>query len=786
MTAFEKAFGIWVVRNRWWMLLISIAIFMAAASGLRHVAFNNDIRVFFGKENPQLKAYEALEHTYTKNKNVFIAIKPKDGNVFSQNALAGIEELTKKAWQTPYSNRVDSITNFQYSHADGDDLAVEDLVKNATTLSNADLQRIRNFALTEPLLVNRLISPDGAVTAININVIMPGKSENEIPEIATFVRKLVTQIQKEHPDMDFYLSGTVMFNTAFNEASVHDMSTFVPIMYLVLLIAMGVLLRSISGTISTMVVIGMSMLSALGLAGWLGIEMTIPSANAPTIILTLAIADSIHILATMLLKMRQGMTKFDAIAESLRVNFQPVLLTSVTTAIGFLSMNFSDTPPFRDLGNIVAMGVMAAMVYSLFFLPALMAVLPLRVKQKVKEQSLIMERLGGLVVNNRKTLWIATLSLVVLTVVGIPRIHLDDTFPKYFGHSFDIRKAYDFIQANLTGTDIIEYSLKAGESDGINDPKYLAAVDKFAQWYRKQPGVNHVNTITDIIKRLNQNMHADDQTFYGLPPQRDLTAQYLLMYEMSLPYGLDLNNQINIDKSATRFTVTFRNASSKQLRETDKRARQWLHENAPQMFTYGSSEDLMFAHISERNINQMLTGTVLALVLISGILIFALRSVKLGFLSMIPNLIPAFMAFGVWGWVVGQVGMGIAVVGTMTLGIIVDDTIHFLSKYQRAKREHHMDAPDAVKYAFSVVGTAMLSTTVILIFGFGTLAFSDFKINSDMGLLAAIAVAFALVVDFLLLPILLLQFDKEKQVQQRSQADAQPEQAPVCYESSNS
>jgi predicted RND superfamily exporter protein len=407
-----------------------------------------------------------------------------------------------------------------------------------------------------------------------------------------------------------------------------------------------------------------------------------------------------------------------------------------------------------------------------------MAVLPVRVKHAVHSHSLLMERLGNYVVSRRKLLWVATLSFIALTVMGIPRINLDDNFSKYFDHSFEIRKATDFLESHLTGFDIIEYSLKAGESGGVNRPAYLKKVEQFAQWYRAQPGVVHVNTITDVIKRLNENMHGDDKAFYRLPDQRDLAAQYLLLYEMSLPYGLDLNNQINIDKSATRFTVTLRGVSSKQLRETDEHARQWLRKNAPQMFNYGASESMMFANISKRNINQMLTGTALALVLISAIMIFALRSVKLGMLSLIPNLVPPFMAFGVWGLFVGEVGLAIAVVGTMTLGIIVDDTVHFLSKYQRARREHHMDAAQAVQYAFSVVGGAMLTTSVILIAGFGTLAFSGFKVNSDMGLLAAIAIGFALVVDFLLLPLLLLRFDRQKQP--HPQLEANPTE--VCFD----
>ena len=782
MKEFETAFGMWVVRHRWWIVAVSLAVFVGAAAGLPHLSFNNDGRVFFSKDNPQLKALETLEHTYTKNENVMFAIQPKDGTVFTRNTLAAIEELTQKSWQMPYSSRVDSITNFQYSRSDGDDLVVQDLVKNPKVLSDANLKTIKDYALTEPLLVNRLVSADGSVTGVNINIIKPGKSDREVPQIATFARNLLKQMQAEHPHLDIYLAGSVMFNTAFNEASMNDMSTLVPIMYLVLLVVMGVLLRSVSGTLSTMAVIGMSMLSALGLAGWLGFAITIPSANAPTIILTLAVADCIHILATMLMKMRHGFSKFEAVAESLRVNFQPVVLTSVTTAIGFLSMNFSDAPPFRDLGNIVALGVMIAMVYALLFLPALMAVLPLRVKQNIHEQSAGMARFGSYVVKYRRALWVLTLSLVALTVAGIPRINLDDNFAKYFDHSFDIRKATDFIESHLTGFDIIEYSLKAGDSGGINRPDYLAKVDQFAQWYRQQPGVVHVNTITDVIKRLNENMHGNDKAFYRLPEQRDLTAQYLLMYEMSLPYGLDLNNQINIDKSATRFTVSLRGVSSRQLRETDEHARQWLRRNAPQMFTYGASESMMFAHISERNINQMLAGSALALVLISVIMIFALRSVKLGLLSMVPNLVPAFMAFGVWGLFVGEVGLAIAVVGTMTLGIIVDDTVHFLSKYQRARREHQLDAVQAVQYAFSVVGTAMWTTSLILIAGFGTLAFSGFKVNSDMGMLAAIAIGFALLVDFLLLPVLLLQFDRQKR--HLPQIETKP--AEVCFDNANS
>jgi predicted RND superfamily exporter protein len=270
--------------------------------------------------------------------------------------------------------------------------------------------------------------------------------------------------------------------------------------------------------------------------------------------------------------------------------------------------------------------------------------------------------------------------------------------------------------------------------------------------------VIHVNTITDTLKRLNKNLHEDADEWYRVPQQRDLAAQYLLLYEMSLPYGLDLNDQINIDKSATRFIVTTESLSTKDTLEMVERAREWIRANGLNRSgdVKGSSPNIMFAHITGRNIKSMLVGTTAALVLISLILIVALRSLKLGLISMVPNLVPAALAFGLWGIVVGQIGLAISVVSAMSLGIIVDDTVHFLTKYERARREQGMDAQDAVRYAFSTVGMALWVTSLVLVAGFLVLSQSAFQVNSGMGLLTAIVIMFALIADFLFLPPLLI------------------------------
>jgi len=757
-----KTYAEWLVRWRHLILLISIVIVVAATSGVRLITFKDDYRVFFSSDNPQLRAFEQLQNTYTKTDNVLFVVAPKDGNVFTPGTLASVSRLTQASWQMPYSIRVDSITNYQHTHAEDDDLVVEDLVKDPEQLGPADLQRIHDIAVNEPLLVNRLISANGAVTGVNVTIQLPDvDSGREVPEITAFARKLAAEIEASDPNLDVYLTGMVIMNNSFPEVMKHDQKTLVPVMFAVVVLTLLLMLRSVPAMLTSILVIIFSICTTMGLVGWLGIALTPPSSMSSTIILTLAVADCVHILVTFLHAMRRGHDKTGAMIESMRINMQPVFLTSLTTVIGFLSMNYSDAPPFRDLGNIVAMGVTAAFVYSVTFLPALMLMLPVRVREDATQHHrLLIDRFADFVVARRNPLFWGMGLLVITLVSFIPRNELNDEFIKYFDTSIDFRIDTEFATTHLTGIYTIDYSLGNGEGGSISDPEFLREVDKFADWYRRQPNVLHVNTITDIMRRLNMNMHGDDPAWYRLPDERNLAAQYLLLYEMSLPYGLDLNNQIDIAKSATRMTVSMQSVSSNELLGMEKRAQHWLAENTPHMQSDGASPSAMFAYIGQRNIRSMLTGTSIALVLISLVLIVALRSVKIGLLSLIPNLAPAGMGFGLWGLFSGQVGLGLSVVAGMTLGIVVDDTVHFLSKYLRARRERGLDPQAAVRYAFHTVGIALIVTTLVLIAGFMVLAQSAFKLNADLGILTAVTIGLALVADFILLPPLLMKADK--------------------------
>ena len=767
--AFDSAiqtYGRGVIRWRWLILLVTVLLVAAAASGGRFLWFDTDYRVFFSEDNPQLKTFDELQNVYGKNDNVLFVLAPAGGDVFTAPVLAAVEHLTEQAWQIPFATRVDSVTNFQHTRAEGDDLFVADLVSDALTQPPEVLQEARQVALNEPLLVNRLISPSAHVTGVNVTLHFAGKSITEVPEVAAHARRLADEIRTAYPDIKVYLTGLSMLNNAFSEAGLQDMQTLVPLMYLAMFVIMFWLLRSLTSTFGTLLIVGFSAASAMGLAGWMGTGLTPPSAQAATMIMTLAVADSIHLLVTMLHEMRQGREKHEAIVESLRINLQPIFLTSLTTSIGFLSMNFSDSPPFRHLGNITATGVGIAFVLSVLFLPAVMSVLPVRVKQRASSGRFSVEWLAEAVVSRRRALLYGSIPVILGLALCIPLNELNDRFLHYFGERVEFRTHSDFAINNLGGMFQSEHSVGSDSANGISEPAYMAKLEAFADWYRAQPEVRHVNVITDTMKRLNKSMHGDEQEWYRLPDNRQLGAQYLLLYELSLPYGLDLNNQINLDKSATRITATLNDITAREIRGIAERGENWLRANAPEeMFGVASSADIMFSHISKRNIDSMLGGTTLALILISGVLLVALRSFKIGVISLLPNLAPAVLAFGVWGIFVGQVNLGLSIVITMTLGIVVDDTVHFLSKYLRARREQGLSAEDAVRYAFSSVGRALIVTSIILVIGFSILSLSSFDLNGSMGRMTAMTIAFALIADMTALPALLMTVDTKNRSQ---------------------
>jgi uncharacterized protein len=754
------------------ILIVSFVFIFAAMFGAKNLYFRGDYKVFFENDNPQRLAFEQMQATFSKNDNASIVIAPHSGNVFTQETLFLIREMTKEAWQTPLSIRVDSLSNFQHTWSDGDDLIVEDLVPDSEELSQTQLDNIREIAVNEPNLVKRMVSPQGHVTIINITVNLPdGDQTADVAEITAFVSGLSDKYKQLYPDHDFYHTGMVLMNNAFASSAKQDASTLVPLMFLTIVIIMWLMLRTLVGTLATVVVIVASIVTTMGLAGWMGMFLSTATVNVPTMVMTLAVADGIHIVSSMLFAMRNGKDKREAILYSLQINRKPVFITSATTAVGFLTLNFAAVPILADLGNLTAIGVGLACLFSLTMLPALMMVLPMRQRQVEAVNSSRIEQFGEWVIKHHRRLLPISLGVTAIVVVFAFNNHLNDVATEYFGKTTAFRQSADFQEQNLSGMTSLDFAIFTDVESGINSPETLLVIEDFSHWLREQPEIDHVATIADTFKRLNKNMHADEQDFYTLPQDQELAAQYLLLYEMSLPYGLDLTNQLNINKSATRIMATLKNLGSKELTGLEQRAQSWMAERAPALTLTAASPNLMFAHIGEANMASMLEGTLVALVLISGLLIIALKSWRMGAISLLPNLLPAGIGFGIWGAYSGEINLGLSIVLSMTLGIIVDDTVHFLSKYQHA-RVAGKNAEDSVRFAFASVGRALWITTLVLALGFSVLMLSPFALNADMGMLTSIIIVVALAVDFLFLPPFLMMFDKKNTDTGQSYAQA--------------
>ena len=748
-----------VMGRRWLTILLSLLVMLTLAAGARYlVEVDVDVRNHFGNDDPHIVALEQLEATYSLSDAALVAVAPKDGTIFTRETLVAIEELTEQLWRTPYVTRVDSITNYSHSEGFEDELVVDPLIDDAGSLSDEAIERIRNVALGTEEVAGRFVSRDGRVAGLVVSVTLPEDRELGKLEVTDFLYDAAHTAREMHPGIGYHLTGELVLNRAMRDAIDEEMAVLAPIALGTMLLVAIILLRSIWGTVAIVLMLVAVVLSALGFTGWTGMKLFGESGAALFVLMAVTVAHSVHVIEGMFAGLRQGMDRRQAAIHSLETNVWPVFLTSLTTAIGFLSLNFADMPPFRVMGNMVAFGALCAFVYSVTLLPAFLSIVPMRSPPVRPGRSDVFDRLGRFVVSHRGTLLWSFGALIVVLIAGISRIELKENWLELLDDSYEFRRSTDFISENFTGVESYEYSLDSGRESGITDVEYLRQVDAFAEWYRAQPEVAHVFAVTDIIKRLNKNLHGDDPDFHVLPNDSDLAAQYLLLYEFSLPVGRDLNNLIDVERSATRVTVVLRSLSTKEKIALDHRAQAWFRQNAPGLETGATGVAVVGASSIQRNIEGMLLGTAVAMAIVSLLLLFVFRSVRLGLISLIPNFVPAAMAMGLWGYAVGEVGVAASVVTAIAFGIIVDDTIHFMTKYARGRKNGLLPS-ESVQSAFRSVGKALVVTTVVFGLGFMVFGASGMTTNQALGLLVGMTVIIALLADFLFLPPLLMALD---------------------------
>jgi len=762
---FPERFVRWSVRARWTVIAASLLVAGAFGSGIVYLQPSTDYRIFFNDDNPELLKFETLENTYEKSDNVLLLIVPDNRDATSKDALAAAIWLTEQAWLIPHASRVDSIANFQVMSAQDDDLDVRSLVDPDKIGEATERLNIRETALGDPRLAGSLLSQDGSVSAVHVTIKLPNDGDFvSTAKVAEYTRSLLEKGSERFADIDFRPLGIVMINHGFNEETAATAQNVVPLSLIVMALILLVLTRGLAGVVVTGAVVVLTIVAAMGLSGWVDIPYSTSTATAPVILLTIAVANCMHILVATQRRLGVGDSKSEAVIQSTAENFRSIFLACATSAFGFAMMNFSEVPPYRHLGTLVASGTAFAFLFSVSFYPALLSLIALKA-HKPKQTRFGMEALAELVIRRKRLVIFGSAVVIIGLISGVPRNELNDVVTEFFDKDTELRQDADFLDENLSGNTVIEYSISAEGPGQLTDPDFLKDVDAFTEWYRSQPEVRHVFAISDTFKQLNKSMHGDDPAAYRIPENRNLASQYLLLYEFSLPFGLDLNNRIDVSKSSTRLTVSAATLSTAELLELDERAKSWLDNNTQSFSTVQSSgAALMFAHLGEHNIRGMMLGTVIAFLGISCILVAALRSLRIGLMSLVSNFAPGLMAFGIWGLTVGEIGLALSVVMAMTIGIVVDDTVHFLERYLHARRKQGMNPEDAIRHAFATVGRALAATTVILVAGFLVLGWSSFLPTAQMGQLTAIVIGLALICDLFLLPPLLMIADRKAKV----------------------
>ena len=745
--------------------LVAVATLVAGYGAVR-LEFDAGTRIYFSADSPERQALDAVEERHGSYATAVLLAVPASGNVYESETLEVLRDLTAAVKSVTGVAQVASLTAFRPLRLAGGRAPDAPLLSFGEVPDDAAVERIRASVQQDRDRTRALVSDAGDVTSV---IVLIDDTVRPLYDTLDDLDQLLAVLRSAHPDIPLHMSGDAAMYRTFTEAILRDLTVLAPVQALLLVVFLVICLQSLRAVAALLVVLLASTAVTMGLAGWLGVELNGVTSTTPMILLGLAVATGIHVVMTWQQALRGTAGDEDsgpidsetALETSLRINFVPVALATLTTAVSFLCLNFSDSPPFRTLGNLVAFGLILTFLLTFTFLPALMTWLPPQLALRRKAFERAMAHLGGFVVKRHKLILCAGLAIAVTCAWGTRQLTFDDRFSQYFSERFAFRQATDILEQRLTGLTALEFSLPAGLEGGAANPAFLADADQFAAWMRQQPETAALSSPTDIVRRLAAFDPGAATTDDGLPATLEAGHRVLSI----LRAGEDIlpGRPLSEDGKFALVTVVLRGVSSDDVRGFAERAEDWLQLNTPSIATQATGLPLLAAHMSQRNTKSMLTGTLVALVAVSLILVAAFKSFRFGAVSLVPNLLPLLIAYGLWGAVLGEVTFSATVVLAVAFGIVVDDTVHFLAKYRLARNAPlRLAPPEAVVHALRTVGVALVATTISIVSGFITLAFSGFLVNHHLGLLTTFTLLAALGTAILLLPAFLVLVDRRR------------------------
>lgn len=737
-------------------LAVSLSLIALALLGITRTRSDFSYRVWFWPDDPELVAFDAFERRFGNDEPTVVAVQSPSG-IFDPSTAKLLTELTKELWRAPEVIRVDGISNFNWVHAAGDDIIIERFIPDDEELTPALLQERRRVALAHETLPGYLISPDAKTTLIFLQLKPSFDGSPDFAAHINGIRKILGRYRGKG-DHSFYITGGAAISQAFEESTQHDMRSIVPIVVLIILTLLSYMFRSLWGIVLPVLVMAATIALTISLAGWADIPFSSITSIVPQFLMAIATADTVHILVTFFRARAAGADSKGAAQLSLSKNFLPTILTSVSTTIGFLSFSTSKILPISQLGVLAAFGTVMAWAITYFVAgPLLVLVSP---KSKAWSNAVdhsttspFAEKAARRIHRWRGALiGVFALACAASAILAFDNTVNSDPF-KYFAKDYWLSLANAKVEKEVGGVMGPEIILESGRPEGIKDPVFLNKAAAFQDWINSDPIVSKSVSIVDVLKHVNRSLHGGAPQHYSLPANEAMIAQELLLYTMSLPRGMDINDRVTIKNDAIRLTALWTlhdSAGSLTKSEEFKKKARSMGLNAT--FT---GKTLLWSGMNPKVVESGLVSISMACVVISMLLVVAFGSLRLGVLAMIPNVIPLLVGGALLRLMGQPLDVGTVLVGGTCLGIAVDDTIHFLSDFNRLTREGS-SRQEAIARVFTHTAPALIVTTIILAAAFGTFAWATFVPNMNFGIMVAAMLSVALVTDLIFLPALLM------------------------------
>jgi len=755
-----KKFVELIIKLRWYIVVLIPLITIALGYQLKNAKFDGSYRIWFEKNSTTLNQYDAFKNTFGNDDSIIIVFHDENG-VFNKKALHVIERLTNKLWETKYIARVDSLTNYQYVHVaddDPDEILIENFIEDIDSLTPEQLKEKQKIALSEDLLVNRIISADAKTTMI-VGRLVP-KAGSTFGASRTIKGLVDSYIKEEHEKTayNFQLAGGPVVNMTFSGLGKHDAITFTPMALFIAMLLLWIILKKPSGMFLSILVVIFTFVIVLAVQVLLGYKLNNFTANMPIFVIAIGIADAMHLYWIYLIGRKKGMGNYEAIHYTVSKNFLPTFLTSATTAVGFASLAISVVVPVATLGIATATAAALAFVITILFVPAMIAIINPKIRaseiqEDEENQNKLAKRYAQFIINNDTKIILAGIIIFGSIGFGLTKVRVDSNTVRYFTEDVPFRQTVQYIEAKLTGPMAYEVVVDSKVRDGIKDPKFMKMVEKFSNEFKeKYPDVRHTSSLVDVVKKFSQVMGGKKE----IPQTQEMIAQYLLLYSLSLPQGMEINDKMDVDERFLRVTTSMNIVNTSLDLEMIKWAEQWW-KNTPYTAEV-NGQTIMFAHMQHDVTNTLVQSILLAIAVVSIMMLFIFKSIRMIPLFIIPNVLPIILVIGVMGWLGMTIDIGVAISGAIIIGVAVDDTIHFLVKYKEARLKGY-NFKDSLTYIMHYAGSAIIFTTIILSLAFIVFAFSQFVPNLNFGVVTAIALIIAVMVDLLMLPAILSKYD---------------------------